>query len=117
MSLYDAREILKKAKAEYRRALRVVDSHLRAAVAQSPANIVEAREIQNDYVAGIASETTLGPLVQPPGPVAPKADLNPADGTLIRDQPRPTSFGQAKPPKAGQAADPKVGQPTVGDAG
>jgi hypothetical protein len=67
MSLQDGRQLLERAKSEYRRALRVVDSHLRSACAQDPKRIPEARDIQAEYGTGF-SGVKLTEMFQPPPP-------------------------------------------------
>lgn len=62
--LEDAKNILANAKVVYHRALRQVDSKLRAAVSQDPANLPAANEIIENYASGYVSQE-LSPNVQP----------------------------------------------------
>ena len=67
--ILDAQEMLRRAQATYNVALRQINAKLRAAVAQDPLKIDQAREIQRLFVDGLVSER-LAPHVQPPEPVA-----------------------------------------------
>jgi hypothetical protein len=71
----DAADILARAQAEYRRALRTADSKLAAAVAQSPAYLQEALALQARYASVGYEPQRLGAYLQPVGKVAPTATL------------------------------------------
>jgi hypothetical protein len=69
----DATDILNRAQAEYRRALRAADSKLAAAVAQSPAYLQEALALQARYASVGYEPAKLGAYLQPAAKVAPTA--------------------------------------------
>jgi hypothetical protein len=67
----DATDILLRAQAEYRRALRTADSKLAAAVAQSPAYLQEALALQARYDSVGYEPQKLGAYLQPVTVIAP----------------------------------------------
>lgn len=86
--IVEARHRLDVAQAAYRQALGGVDGMLRAAVAQDPANIPDAEDVQADYGMHGFRPAPLEPLEQPAGRpedvVVP--ELDPATGMFSGSQ-------------------------------
>ena len=77
-------EMLDRAKDAYRRQLQSVDDLLRGAVAQDPANLVEAEAVQRQYADLPHSPVTLAALEQPAADaeaVAQEAEVSGEGGT------------------------------------